>query len=409
MRVVMLAGLVAGLTSAGLTFAGLASAGLTFAGLTSAGLAQTVAVDPQNTAVSPDMQVLLPHVGGRVRAQALGADKPAGAVSYTHQWPAIYFETAFEGDRLLLKFHDPVNEYRLLIDDLAPIVIAQPGATEITVSDLADGLHHVRLEKVTESIWLLGAFEGFYGDPTARPASAAAKARQIEFIGDSDMTGYGLRSLTTTCTQEEVRLTSDSQAAYPALVARHYAADYQINAISGRGIVRNFDGMVPDHTMFAIYESILPDQTDTATPYVNQDWQPQIIVLGLGNNDFFSPLKPGEPWLNHDALIDTYIVGMVEFLKTLQSVSADATVMIYWPDRGILTKTEAARRDRDGQSQLIKTAQRLGMKPLQFIAMGDLQLEMTACDAHASAKDHRKRMAWLIDRINLLPDLWSGQ
>ena len=394
MRIVLLAGLVAGLASAGLA---------------SAGLAQTVTFDPQNTAVSPDMQVLLPHIGGRVQAQPLGADKPAGAKSYTHQWPGIYFETALKGDRLLLKFNDSVNEYRLLIDDLAPIVFAQPGATEISVSDLAFGRHRVRLEKVTESIWQLGAFEGFYGDPTAKPARAASKPRQIEFIGDSDMTGYGLRSDTRTCTKDQVRLRSDTQAAYPALVAKHFDADYQINAISGRGLVRNYDGIAPDKTMLAVYESILPDQTGISTDYSDPLWQPQILVVGLGNNDFSAPLHAAEPWKTRDALIDTFITGLVKFLKTLHAGNPDAAVMVYWPDQGIMTPSEKARLDLDGQSRLIQTAQRLGMKPLQFFTMDTVTFDALACDFHASASDHCKKAQWLIDRIDAQPDLWATQ
>lgn len=377
--------------------------------IASPALAQTITSDPQNQTITDQMQVLPPHVGGRVSAQTLVAATKSPLIEYTHQWPGVYFEAAFDGDRLVLKFDDPVNEYRLLIDDLAPIALAQPGKTEVTISDLRQGQHKVRLEKVTESIWMLGAFDGFYIDATARAGLVKPRARQIEFIGDSDMTGYGLRSATTTCTQEEVRLTSDTQAAYPVLVAKHFNADYQINAISGRGLVRNYDGIVLDHTIEAVYERILPDQTEIATPYSDANWQPQIIFIGLGNNDFFSPLHNGEPWLTRDALIDTYIVGMVQFLKTLRASNSNATVMIYWPDSGIMTEAEKARLDREGQSELNKIAQKQGLKPLQFISMGDLKLEASACDFHPSASDQRKKAAWLINAIDNQPQLWGSE
>ena len=373
------------------------------------GFAQTVRKDDHNQTVTPHMQVLVPHSGGRVRITPLGNDKPQGAVSYSHEWPGIYWEAGFDGTAVVLKFNDTLNEYRLLIDGLPPIALPQPGQTEITVIDLTPGAHHLRLEKVTESIWQRGAFEGFYTAADATPLPVPAKLRQIEFIGDSDMTGYGLRSDTRICSEDEVRLRSDAQSAYPALVAKHFNADYQINAISGRGLVRNYDGMVPDHTMTAIYERILPDETDIATPYSDLGWQPQIIFIGLGNNDFFSPLHPGEPWNTRDALIDSYIAGMEEFLKTLQAASPTATVMIYWPDRGILTPDEKARLDREGQTRLTQTAQRLGLKPLEFVVMGNLELDAMACHSHGSASDHRKKASWLIDRITLQPDLWAGQ
>lgn len=373
------------------------------------GLSQTLTKDNRNQTVTPQMQVLVPRIGGRVQMAPLGSDKPQGAVSYTHQWPGVYWEAGFDGTTVVLKFNDPQNEYRLIIDDLPAIAIAQPGSAEITVADLTAGQHHLRLEKVTESIWILGTFEGFYAAADTKPSPTRPRTRQIEFIGDSDMTGYGLRSSSRICAPDEVRLRSDTQAAYPALVAKHFNADYQINAISGRGMVRNFDGISPDHTMAAIYERILPDQTDIDTPYADPDWHPQIIFLGLGNNDFFSPLHPDEPWKTRDALIDSYIAGMVDLLKTLQAAHPTATVMIYWPDRGIMTEPEKARLDREGQSRLTQTAQKLGLKPLQFVTMGNLELDALACDYHGSASDHRKKASWLIDRINLQPDLWAGQ
>lgn len=377
--------------------------------LTSPCLAQTLTKDNLNQTVTPQMQVLPPHIGGRVQTTTLGSNKPAGAARYTHQWPGTYWEASFEAQSVVLKFDDSDNEYRLIIDGSPPIAIAQPGQTEITVDDLTAGWHSIRLEKVTESIWLLGAFEGFYLPADALSQPLPPLPRQIEFIGDSDMTGYGLRSDTRVCTQDQVRLRSDTQAAYPALVAKYFNADYQINAISGRGMVRNFDGIVPDHAMAFIYDTVLPDQTDTPTPNVDPQWQPQIIFVGLGNNDFFSPLHPDETWKTNDMLIDSFIDGMSKLLGTIHTHSSAASVLFYWPDQGIMTPDEKARLDREGQKRLTETAATLGLKPLQFIMPGDLHLDAMACDYHASASDHRKKAAWLIDRIRRQPDLWAGQ
>ena len=120
--------------------------------------AQTVAVDPANRTVTADMQPLAVHVGGRVAVEP----QPGGARAFVHEWPGVYFEAAFRGASVVLKFDDPANEYRLHIDALPPIALAQPGTAEVTISGLADGVHHLRLEKVTESIDLPAAFAGFY-------------------------------------------------------------------------------------------------------------------------------------------------------------------------------------------------------------------------------------------------------
>ena len=189
--------------------------------LASPAAAQTVTVDPANRSVTSDMQALPVHVGGRVEAAPLPAPLPGGARAYRHEWPGVYFEAAFRGDRVVLKFDDPANEYRLLIDLFPPITLAQPGTAEITIGGLGDGVHQLRLEKVTESINLPETFAGFYIPASARPiALQPPRPRQIEFIGDSLMAGYGVRSASRQCTKDEVRLLTDTQAAYPAIVAR---------------------------------------------------------------------------------------------------------------------------------------------------------------------------------------------
>jgi hypothetical protein len=214
---------------------------------------QEIGIARSTHVVSRAMRTLPVHIGGRVAISQLSGQLPAGAKRYLHQWPGVYFETSFSGDSLALKFDDPYNEYRLSIDGQVLQRIAQPGSSEYLVTGLAARLHHVRLERVTESVDHSASFEGFYAPRNARVHGIEDRARRIEFVGDSGMTGYGIRTETRACTQEEVRLKSDTQIAYPALVAKRLDADYQINAISGRGLIRNYGGQWPDDTMLHAY------------------------------------------------------------------------------------------------------------------------------------------------------------
>jgi len=292
----------------------LAAAAFAAFGASAAG-AQTVAIDPANESVTSDMQALPVHVGGRVEVAPLPAPLPAGATAFRHEWPGVYFEAAFRGDRVILKFDDPANEYRLLIDDLPAVTLAQPGTAEVTISGLADGIHTVRLEKVTESIDRPATFAGFYVAATARPiALPPPRPRQIEFIGDSIMAGYGIRSGTRQCTSEEVRLRTDTQAAYATLVARRFDADYQVNAISGRGLVRNYGGEAPETPLPALYPRALPSREGV---WRDQSWQPQVIVLGLFTNDFSTPLKPGETWASDEQFAEAFASAYEPLLAEL--------------------------------------------------------------------------------------------
>jgi len=371
-----------------------------------AAVAQTVEIDSANRSVTGDMQALPVHVGGRVETQPLPTPMPGGAAAFLHEWPGVYFEAAFRGDRVILKFADAANEYRLLIDDLPAIPLAQPGTAEVTVGRLADGVHRLRLEKVTESIDRPASFEGFYIPATARPiARQPPRPRQIEFIGDSIMAGYGVRSATRQCTKEEVRLLTDTQAAYPALVARHFDADYQINAISGRGLVRNYGGETPEIPLPAVYPRALPSREGV---WQDQSWQPQIIVVGLYTNDFSTPLKPGEQWATAEQLVAAFTAAYAPFLAELHRRSPDATVLVVWPDLAQQPESQTAAMADAAQRSIIAAARDIGIHTILFPVLTDLGFESSACDYHGSLGDHRKLAGWMTAYLEAHPELWQG-
>jgi len=364
--------------------------------------AQTVTVAPANRTVTREMQALPVHVGGRVEA----VPQPGEATAYRHEWPGVYFEAAFRGDRVVLRFDDPANEYRLMIDDLPPIPLAQPGASDVTIAGLADAIHALRLEKVTESIDLPATFAGFYVPGTARAiALPPPRPRQIEFIGDSIMAGYGVRSTTRECTKEEVRLRTDTQAAYAALVARRFDADYQINAISGRGLVRNYAGELPERPLPAVYSRALPSR---AGEWHDAAWQPQVIVLGLYTNDFSTPLKPGERWATADDLVAAFTAAYAPFLAELHRRSPDAAVLVVRPDLSDQPDSQSAAMADAAQRSVIAAAQAAGVGAILFPVLPDLGLENSACDYHGSLDDHRKLAAWLGAWLEAHPELWQG-
>jgi lysophospholipase L1-like esterase len=373
---------------------------------TTAALAQTVTVDPALRSVTSETQVLPVRVGGRVDAEPLPAPLPSGARAFVHEWPGIYFETAFEGDRVVLRFDDPANEYRLFIDDRPPLALAQPGTVDVTVGDLGPGVHTLRLEKVTESIDRPAVFGGFYVPATARTLPLPPpRTRQIEFVGDSIMAGYGIRSETRQCTQEEVRLLTDTQAAYAARVARRFDADYQVNAISGRGLIRNYAGEAPEAPLPALYPRALPSREGT---WRSDSWQPQVIVLGLFTNDFSTPLGPGERWTSDEAFAEAFVAAYEPFLAELHRRSPDAAILVVWPrmpgqpDRQTAAMSDAAER------RIAAAARALGIRTILFPVLGDLGLEDSACDYHGNVEDHRKRADWLAAFLEARPELWQG-
>ena len=62
---------------------------------------------------STELQPLPTHTSGR----ALVTTDGSGNKVYEYSWPAIYFETAFNGDSLTIKFDDDQNNFHLIINN----------------------------------------------------------------------------------------------------------------------------------------------------------------------------------------------------------------------------------------------------------------------------------------------------
>lgn len=332
------------------------------------------------------------HIEGRV-AESDMVLPDTTIPRYTHQWPGVYFEAPFKGTSVTLHFEDPHNRYKLYIDDQAPRLIDRPGNTPVEIKGLKNGRHNLRLEKISESQAHQGAF---YNITSAGNLSAAPRARQIEFIGDSFTVGYGNTSTTQTCTEAEVWQTTDTSQAFGPLTAKAFNADYQINAFSGRGIVRNYDSFkgptLPELYPYALF--------DGQTVYNNPDWQPQIIVIGLGTNDFSTPVKSDDKWADTEALHADYRRGYVAFVKELRTRNPNAHFILMSSDRfdGSL---------RDNVRQVADTLRASGETRVDTLFFEGL--DYGGCHFHPSLADHLKINALLKTHLTAHPELWQNK
>jgi lysophospholipase L1-like esterase len=230
---------------------------------------------------------------------------------------------------------------------------------------------------ITESQAGPTEFDGFYGSGETKARPIAARSRQIEFIGDSHTVGYGNTSPRRDCTEEEVWSTTDTSQGIAPLVAQGFSADYQVNAISGRGIVRNYNGFAGD-TLPAAYPFTLLEHADR---YQDPQWHPQVIVISLGTNDFSTPLHDGESWKTRDALHADYEKTYVEFLRQLRAANPD-TYFILWA-------TDMADGEIASEVKRVVTAARSsGETKIAYVPVNGLAF--TACNYHPSLSDDRQ-------------------
>ncbi len=330
-------------------------------------------------------------VGGRVVATAAAA-----GTSYRFQWPGISFDAAFTGQRAYVQIGEGNAIYHLIVDGRPIVKLTKPTAGWYELAGLPPGRHTVRVEVASENQGGAAVFGGLWvprGTKTERPSRSS---RQIEFIGDSHTVGYGNTSTTRECSGDGVWLTTDTSQAFGPLTAKHYGADYRIHAISGRGIVRNYNGgggePLPKAYPFALF--------DRQTPADDAGWHPQVIVIGLGTNDFTTPLNPGEKWQTRDELHADYERTYVAFVQQLRARHPQAFFL--------LTATDMAEGEIQAEvKKVVAQLEASGEKRLAFIAYN--QLELTACDWHPSLADHRFMSAAVRSFLDARPEVWQGK
>jgi lysophospholipase L1-like esterase len=307
--------------------------------------------------------------------QDVSAEVHGRVANDRYQWPGLYFEAKFSGRSVYFKTGPGDVILNALVDGHSVGKLTKPASGFYLIDGLEPGSHTVRIEAITESQSGPNEFHGFALLKSGKVLPMTPRERQIEFIGDSHTVGYGNTSKTRDCTEDEVWATTDNSQTFGAKVANHYGADYQINAISGRGIVRNYDGSAGDPLPVAYPFALL----DHSAVYEGPTWQPQIIIIALGTNDFSTPLKAGEKWKTREELHADYEATYVKFVETLRARNPHAFILFWATDL-------AEHEIQQEAGKVVAQLQSKGDNRVAFIPIDGLA--MTGCHWHPSVPDH---------------------
>jgi lysophospholipase L1-like esterase len=312
------------------------------------------------------------HTAGRVQV--------SGDIA-RFSWPGVYFEGRFRGTGVGIVLNDAAADYDVQIDGTTVATLVTPGQITYQVTGLSPGVHRVRLVKRSESPWAVSEFGGFVAAPGgALLPGPAPRHRQIEFIGDSYTAGYGNLSASRDCTGDEVNRTTNADVSFGALTARRLHADYQLNAFSGRGMVRNYNGGEPGTSYRTYYQrALLSEAGDVWRP---GRWRPQVVVVGLGINDFSTALNPGEQW-TPETLIDAYRTAYLGFIAELRARYGPRTTIVVsaTPVSGTTQPAEAAQ-------QVVRERNAQGDSNVRYWFYDSAGLDYGGCHWHPSAHDH---------------------
>jgi lysophospholipase L1-like esterase len=120
-------------------------------------------------------------------------------------------------------------------------------------------------------------------------APPPAPDRRIEVIGDSITCGYGNEGTNPCAFTPD---TEDHYRTYAAIAARNLQAELYTVAWSGKGVIHNY-GDDKDEPFPSLYDRALA--TDASSSWDFSRFQPHVVVINLGTNDFSTDGDPDEP------------------------------------------------------------------------------------------------------------------
>jgi hypothetical protein len=270
-----------------------------------------------------------------------------GASATRFGWPGVALHARFSGTQAALQLTDGNNQnaFEVVIDGGAPkkFRTSSGQSSYPLATGLPSGDHELLVWRSTE-VFDSGttdflAINGFSaGGALLSPPPAAT--RRIEVIGDSISVGAGLEGGAANCAAN--KLSTDNYYAYGSVAARAVNADVVTIAYSGIGVYRSYGGNAP--TMPERYDRALPDDP-TAWDFAK--YQPHVVVINLGTNDFGSG-DPGQPY------VDTYVT----FAKQVRAKYADAyfilAAMYGNQEAAVSSVVTALKNGGDARVELLK-------------------------------------------------------
>jgi lysophospholipase L1-like esterase len=207
--------------------------------------------------------------------------------------PGSAISVRFQGRDITAEIEDVNGEgtswLNVYIDDLPVRVMRIDPNNRLyqLADDLEDVPHTLRLQKRTEAAFGSIKFIGLTTENGTFLSPPAPLPHRLLIIGDSITCGFG----------NEAQIPCDCDAsrenialAYSSLTGQLINAETLIAGASGKGCYQNFGGSK---------EGLMSDYfIETLCPYLDQealdDFQPEIVVINLGTNDWSAPIQPSD-------------------------------------------------------------------------------------------------------------------
>jgi lysophospholipase L1-like esterase len=248
-----------------------------------------------------------------------------------------------------------------------PLAVSETDATYELASELADAEHTIEVYRRTEGLFgptVVGEVE-VDGELLAVPRPT----RQVEIVGDSNSTGYGVEGPDAFCGFSAE--TENHYVTWGAIAARAVDAELSTVAWSGKGVVSNYGG---DRTepLPTLYDRVVATEVGSGGTIRQAD----VVFVTLGGNDYSPNGGPPD---------EEFVVGYVSLLQQIRGRHPDALIVCVPPR---LANASATARLRSSIDEAVD--ERIVAGDAQTL-VADIEIEDypdLGCDFHPGIETH---------------------
>lgn len=297
-------------------------------------------------------------------------------------WPGVYLQFVFEGTSCSAVLEGK-NCFDLFVDGkkTAKVIVGSKKDTVELVSGLEDSTHLLILKKRTESNFTSSVFYGIILDKGKNLKDPPpVPSRKIEFVGDSYTAGFANEYKGRECAVEKtdsvIFSLTNTNLAFGPLTADRFGAQYQINAYSGKGLVRNFNGIDKGKELLYYYDKLLisPMNKSGNSPNVKfSSWKPDVIVIGIGINDF-----QADPPYADSSVFDSVYTAFLDRMRVCHpGVKFICCATTIWPENTLIPRIKS----------IVESQKAQGKKDVFYF---EFKTENNALYGHPDINDHKK-------------------
>jgi hypothetical protein len=310
--------------------------------------------------------------------------------NYRFDWPGNIIELRFGGASCAVRIRGDGGYYNIYVDDRKSVMRFDTLERVHILADslAADTAHHLKIVKRFEGLKeQVAELKGFYigkGKALYPLPEEGPFPYRIEFIGGSNLLGFGVEANTVHCDTPAVY--SDMYLSFGAAAARGLGADYRIAAMSGKGLTRGYNS--------PFYSALRPFgfyygrtvKNDSLPRWDFSSWVPDVVVTSFGVNDFST--RPHPP----KAL---FIGRYRAFVQEIYLRNPKARVVCMTSSREPL-KTYVA--------ELVEELRSEGDARIRFYSFAQIPKRLCGCDWHPNVEAQAQIGAELAEVIRQLMD-----